>query len=110
MRYKELLEYEDLNQEKQKIIQTISGLAAEDDEQAALLDRIWKLLNTETVTNNITNSFIAPMKDEFMSDKVKDLHRLEITKILSQLDSDYKAMNGFLKKLETGGVVNIKAL
>ena len=110
MRYRELREYEDLNVEKQKIIQTISGLAAEDEQQAALLDRIWKLLNTETVSTNITNSFMEPMKDEFMSDKVKDLHRLEITKILSRLDSDYKAMGGFLKKLERGGVVNIDAL
>ena len=48
-------EYEDLGQEKANIIKTISGLDAADETQAALLDRIWKLLNSETFGSNITN-------------------------------------------------------
>ena len=49
-----LREYEDLGQEKQNIIQTISGLDANTPEQAALLDRIWKLLNSETFGSTFT--------------------------------------------------------
>ena len=47
-------EYEDLGQEKANIIKTISGLDASDETQAALLDRIWKLLNSETFGSNIS--------------------------------------------------------
>jgi len=110
MRYSELREYDDLNTEKEKIIATISGLEATDEEQAKLLDRIWKLLNSDTVGNNITNAFKSPMADELMPEKTKEAHRIQLTKILSQLDSDYASMNKFLKKLETGGVINIEQL
>ena len=110
MRFRELREYEDLNVEKEKIISTISGLEATDEQQAKMLDRIWKLLNSETVGNNITNAFKNPMADELMPEKTKEAHRIELTKILSQLDSDYASMNQFLKKLESGGVINIEQL
>ena len=39
-------EYEDPSQEKENIIKTISGLDASNEEQAAMLDSIWKLLNS----------------------------------------------------------------
>src|SRR6056300_40753 len=110
MRFRELREYEDLNVEKEKIISTISGLEATDEQQAKLLDRIWKLLNSEQVGNSITSAFKTPMADELMPEKTKEAHRIELTKILSQLDSDYASMNQFLKKLETGGVINIEQL
>ena len=54
-----LREYEDLDKEKQNIISTISGLDANTPEQAALLDRIWKLLNSETFGSNINNAFVT---------------------------------------------------
>ena len=48
------------------------------------------------------------MADELMPEKTKEAHRIELTKILSQLDSDYASMNQFLKKLESGGVIDIE--
>ena len=45
MRLRQLFEYDDLNAEKETIISKIAGLQAENDEDAALLDRIYKLLN-----------------------------------------------------------------
>lgn len=105
-----LTEYEDLSQEKANIIKTISGLDAADEKQAAILDRIWKVLNTETYNNNIVNSLLAPTKDEYMNEAALQKHRINVAEILSRVDSDYNAMNGFLKKLETGGVVNIDEL
>jgi len=110
MRFRELREYEDLNQEKEKIIATISGLEANDEEHAKMLDRIWKLLNSDTVSGNITAAFTVPMSDEAMPEKTKEAHKLQLTKILSGLDSDYASMNKFLKRLESGGVVNIEQL
>ena len=105
-----LKEYEDLGQEKANIIKTISGLDAGDENQAALLDRIWKLLNSETFGNNITNAFVATTQDEYMQAATLDGHRKNVAEIISRLDSDYGALNGFLKKLEGGGAVNIAEL
>lgn len=105
-----LKEYEDLSQEKENIIRTISGLDAADEQQAALLDRIYKLLNSESITGKINAAFAAPMADEYMPDKTKEAHRIAITKIIAGLDSDYAAMNRFLDKLEKGGVINIDEL
>ena len=105
-----LKEYEDLESEKQNIIRTISGLSAEDEQQAALLDRIYKLLNSESITGKINAAFASPMADEYMSDKAKEAHRIEITKIMAGLDSDYGAMNKFLDRLEAGGVINVEQL
>ena len=105
-----LKEYEDLESEKQNIIKTISGLSAQDEQQAALLDRIYKLLNSESITGKINSAFASPMADEYMSDKAKESHRIEITKIIAGLDSDYGAMNKFLDRLESGGVINIEQL
>lgn len=105
-----LKEYEDLSKEKENIIKTISGLDAGDENQAALLDRIWKLLNSETFGNNITNAFVTTTQDEYMQAATLDGHRKNVAEIISRLDSDYGALNGFLKKLEGGGAVNISEL
>ena len=83
-----LTEYDDLSQEKENIIKTISGLDAADEKQAAILDRIWKVLNTESYNNNIINSFVAPTKDEYMNDAVLQKHRTNVAEIISRVDSD----------------------
>ena len=96
--------------EKQNIIAKISGLSAENQDDAALLDRIYKLLNTGTIGTNIETALTPPSADENMNDAELAKHRQEVTKIIAGLDSDYKSLNQFLKKLESGGVVNISAL
>ena len=110
MLLKQLFEYDNLEQEKQNIIAKISGLSAENEQDAALLDRIYKVLNTGTIGTNIETALKPPSADENMSDAELRKHRQEVTKILSGLDSDYKNLSKFLKKLETGGVVNISEL
>ena len=71
-----LTEYEDLSKEKENIIRTISGLDAGDENQAALLDRIWKLLNSETFGSNITNAFVTTTKDEYMQATTLEGHQV----------------------------------
>src|SRR6056300_978085 len=110
MRYKDLFEYEDLNQEKQQIIQTISGLSADNQDEANLLDRIWKILNSGTISTNIDNAFNIPLADENMGDREKLIIRQDMTKIFSTIESDYKTMDNLLKRLEKGGIVDIGAL
>lgn len=110
MRYKDLLEYEDLGQEKEQIISTISGLSADNQDEANLLDRIWKILNSGTISSNIDNAFDIPLQDENMGEKEKLLIRQDMTKIFSTIESDYKTMDTLLKRLEQGGAVDIGAL
>lgn len=110
MRYKDLVEYEDLGQEKEQIISTISGLSADNQDEANLLDRIWKILNSGTISTNIDNAFDIPLQDENMGDKEKLLIRQDMTKIFSTIESDYKTMDTLLKRLEQGGAVDIGAL
>lgn len=110
MRYKDLVEYEDLGQEKEQIISTISGLSADNQDEANLLDRIWKILNSGTISTNIDAAFDIPLQDENMGDKEKLLIRQDMTKIFSTIESDYKTMDTLLKRLEKGGAVDIGAL
>ena len=110
MLLKHLFEYDNLEQEKQNIIAKISGLSAENADDAALLDRIFKLLNTGTIGANIETALTPPSADENMNQQELARHRQEVTKIIAGLDSDYKSLNAFLKRLEGGGVVNIGAL
>ena len=105
-----LKEYENPESAKQEIIQTISGLNATDEIQASIIDRIWKLLNSDNFSNNIQNAFKITTADERMSEKNLERHRRSIAELISRLDSDYSAMTQFLKKLESGGVIDISAL
>ena len=103
-------EYEDLSKEKDNIIKTISGLDASNEEQAAMLDRIWKLLNSQNFSSKIDQAFAVTTADEYMQATTLDGHRKNVAEIISRLDSDYGALSGFLKKLEGGGAVNISEL
>ena len=83
MRYDDfrIVEYTDLNKEKEEIIQTISGLSADNQDEANLLDRIWKILNSGTISTNIDNAFDIPLQDENVGQKEKLIIRQDMTKI-----------------------------
>jgi len=112
MLLKDLFEYEDLSQEKQSIIDRVSGLSTTPGTpEAALLDRIYRILGTEDISTKISTAFTPAMSDETtLSDKAKQQHKLNLTKIILNLDSDYPAMNAFLKRMEKGGVIDISQL
>ena len=106
-----LNEYDDLNVEKQNLIQTISGLDATNEKEAQLLDRIYKLLNSERISTTIGTAFNRPLADETMSDAEKAQIMQDMTKIIGGLDSDYASVNRFVTQLETAGsAVNIAEL
>ena len=105
-----LKEYDDLEQEKQGIISAISGLRADNEEDAKLLDRIYKVLNTGQIGQNISNAFAVPLEGEPLSDKEKTLVIQDMTTIISNSDNDFKSLSGMTSMLEKGGVVDIGAL
>jgi hypothetical protein len=105
-----LREYDDLETEKQGIISAISGLRADNEDDAKLLDRIYKVLNTGQIGQNISNAFAVPLEGEPLSDKEKALVVQDMTSIISQSDNDFKSLSGMTDMLEKGGVVDIGAL
>ena len=112
MLLKDLFEYEDLSREKQSIIDRVSKLdPSPGTPEAALLDRIYRILGTEDISTKISAAFTPAMADETtLSDKAKQLHTINLTKIILNLDSDYPAMDAFLKRMEKGGVIDISQL
>ena len=104
-------EYDDLGKEKQTIIKTISGLDATDKDQAVVLDRIYKILNSGQISTNIDVAFSKPLVDENLPEAEKIKIRKDMTKIIAGLEQDYGSMNKFITRLERdGGVVNVAEL
>lgn len=112
MRYSDfrLVEYQDLRKAKDEIIKTISGLDAQNEQQAQILDRIWKILNNDDVKQKVDIAFATTLADEKFSDKERALILRNVAEILGNLSTDYNSMMAFLDKLEKGGAVNISAL
>lgn len=113
MRYSEfkvLREYDDLSQEKDKIIRSISGMSANNEQEAEILDRIWKILNSERVQSAINSAFLASIEDEQMSAKAKQQIMQDLQQIVGNVSADYKSMKVFLNKLEQQGAINVKEL
>ena len=75
-----------------------------------MLDSIWKLLNSSDFNSKIESAFATTTADEYMNPQTLEVHRRNVAEIISRLDSDYTAMNSFLKKLEGGGAINISEL
>lgn len=112
MRYSDfkLVEYTDIRKAKDEIIRTISGLDARNEQQAEIIDRIWKIINKDDVKQKIDVAFATTLADEKISDRERRNIMRSLTEIFSNLSADYKSMMAFLDKLEKGGVVNINAL
>jgi len=111
MRYKEfkkfLAEYKGISQAKKDIIQRIVDLDPKDELGAKLLDRIFKVLNSDDIGGKIVNSFKVPTADENFADAIKQKHINNIAEIISRVDTDYKSMNTFLKILAKGQAINL---
>lgn len=108
MRLKQLfLEYENIDQAKANILDQISNIDTQDEKGVKILDRVFKVLNSEQSGTSIQNAFIPPMADENMSDAVKKGHILKVASIISNVDTDFNALNKFLKRLESGKALNV---
>lgn len=111
MRYKEfkkfLAEYKGISQAKKDIIQTIVDLDPKDELGAKLLDRIFKVLNSDDIGGKIQKAFINPTAGEPFAPNVLQQHINNIAEIISRVDTDYKSMNAFLKILAKGDAINL---
>ncbi len=111
MRYREFLaEYRSVKQAQQQVIQTLSGLQADNPEHAKILDKIYKIINTDQIGGKIDKALIPPTADEKLAEPAKQKIRQDITQLISGLDSNYANVNKLLKRLKAGGIVDTKQL
>ena len=80
MRYKEFLaEYKSVKQAQQQVIQTLSGLEADNPEHAKILDKIYKIINTDSIGGKIDKALIPPQADEKLAEPAKQQIRQDRT-------------------------------
>lgn len=107
---KPLREYRSIKQAQQQIIKTLSGLQADNQEHAKILDKIYKIINTDNIGGKMDQALIPPQTDEKLAEPAKQKIRQDITQLISNLDSNYANINKLLKRLKAGGIVDIKQL
>ena len=106
-----LLEYTDLSVERDSIIKIISQLDVTDEQQAQLLDKIYKIINSEHISTTIGTAFSKPLDKEPMGDTEKLQIKADMAVVIAGLNSNFAAINQFLDQLlKTGSIVNLKEL
>ena len=102
-----IVEYDSIEQAKSDVLNRIEMLDPSDNDNATLIDKIFRALSSKETGNKIEQAFGPPTADENMSDQAKLQHIAAIAKIISNVDSDYKGLNNFLTKLEAGNIIDI---
>lgn len=109
--HRELREYTSVDDARNNIIQSLQQMDVTTDQAVSLVDRIYRILNSEHINTTISTAFSKPLGDEPISDKEKEQIKIDMAKILGSLNANYAQLNAFLTKLEkTGSVINIKEL
>jgi hypothetical protein len=104
-----LKEYDDLAAEQAKIAEIIKTLDISDERDAKLVDQIWRILNSEHIQSVIGTVVAKPIADETAMNK--EAATKVLTKVIYQVESDYKTIKAFLDDLEESGTaVNIEEL
>jgi hypothetical protein len=108
--YEILSEYGDIKQVQQELTQSIQGLNTDDEEHVKLIDRIYKILNKNHISDAIDQSLSTPLDDENLPEKTKQSVIKDVASIIFNLESDVQNTHKMLDILEKGGLVNIKEL
>ena len=109
MRLKKLFEYDSKNLDKAKanILDQIKNLDTTDDNSIKVLDKVFRILNSEQSSTSITSAFGPSTADEDWPEKTRQGHILNVANIISNVDTDYNSLMAFLKKLQQGKVIDI---
>lgn len=99
-----LLKELDADTAKQAIIAKVSGLQADNQEDADLLDRIYRTLHDTDISSKIAQAFIPPTQDDDF--KLEPLLKI-LTQLIYHSGVNFKSLDDFLNKLSKGNVVNI---
>lgn len=96
---------------KDDIIQAIQDMDPKNDAHLDLLNRIYKIVHSGVIGQNIDRAFATTLDDENLSSGELEQVKRDITKIIGQMDIDFGALEKFVERMEKdGGVVNIQEL
>jgi len=108
MRFKEfnqaLKEYENPADAKEKIIATVSGLEADSEEDAKIIDRIYRIISSDDISSKLKSAFSATTQDDPFK---LDTFIKTISQSIFNSEVNYKNLNNFLDKLEADKAVNL---
>jgi len=109
MRFREfkiIKEYEDPSDAKEKIISKVSGLEADNEEDAKILDKIYRIISSDSISSKISDAFsITTQDDPFKIDTFLKT----ISQSIFNAEVNYKSLDSFLDKLEADKAVNLSA-
>ena len=89
---------------KQAIIAKISGLQADNEQDAEILDRIFRTLHNDDISGKIAQAFGPPTEDDTF--QLEPLLKT-LTQIIFHAGVNYKSLSTFLSKIEKGNVVDV---
>jgi hypothetical protein len=105
----DLREYDDLAAEKEKIADIIKALNVADERDAKIVDQIWRILNSDHIQTVIGSVVAKPIADETAMNR--EAATKVLTKVIYQVESDYKTIKAFLDDLDkTGSAINVDQL
>ena len=79
---------------KQAIIAKVSGLSADSEQDAELLDRIYRTLSSDDINTKIAQAFIPPTMDDTF--KLEPLLKI-LTQLIYHSGVDFKSLTAFDK-------------
>tara|TARA_B100000767_G_scaffold271800_1_gene298170 strand:- start:2861 stop:3895 length:1035 start_codon:yes stop_codon:yes gene_type:complete len=104
MRLHHLFEDENV---KKEIISKVSGLVADNEDDAKLLDKIYRTLHNTDISGKVAQAFAVPTSDDNIN--LEPLLK-QLTQIIFHAGVDYKSLDQFLNRLEKGNVVDVPVL
>ena len=104
---KPLREYRSIKQAQQQIIKTLSGLQADNQEHAKILDKIYKIINTDNIGGKMDQALIPPQTDEKLAEPAKQKIRQD--KRLINFISDFHKKGKVIACICSGAQLLISA-
>ena len=93
--------------QKKEIIAKVSGLQADNEQDAKLLDKIYRTLHNDDISGKVAQAFAAPTSDDNFN--LEPLLKT-LTQIIFHAGVDYKSLDAFLDRLAKGNVVDVPVL
>lgn len=101
--------FENIEKERKQIVDIFNKLDLSNPEDAALVDKIWRILNKDHFEETINNMISKPFVDETEMD-VESVKK-DLVQTIFQLENDKTAINEFLENINnTGSAISVDPL
>lgn len=96
---------------KDDIVKAIQDMDPKNEVHLDLLNRIYKIVHSGVINQNIDRAFATTLDGENLSGAELEQVKVDMTRIIGNLDTDFAALEKFVERMEKeGGVVNVQEL